>query len=140
VIPALIGIGVVVAILYFSQGAQADTICGACSLQSVYSYSELIYLASQAGFGADSSTAAAVALAESGGSRTALGDAALAPSNGPAVGLWQINTGKHKEYTPDELLDAQTNADEAYKIYSDAGGSFSPWTTYNSGAYESFLQ
>jgi lysozyme-like protein len=140
VVPALILTGVAVAILYFSQSSAASVPCGVCSLKDTYSWSELIYLASQAGFGADSDTAAAVALAESGGRRTVLGDLCLAPSNGPAVGLWQINSAKHKEYTQEQLLDPATNASEAYRIYAAAGNDFTDWTQYNNGVYAQFLQ
>lgn len=135
-IPALILVGVVVAILYFSQGSQAATPdTGAGNVQDVYGFSELLYLASQAGFGQDSSTAAAIALAESDGKRTAVGDIDL----GRSIGLWQINLRAHPEYSELELYDAQTNANAAYQIYSDAGG-FSPWTTFRTGKYLDFLQ
>lgn len=141
----------VVAILYFSQSGQATTPdTGASNVQDVYGFSELLYLASQAGFGQDSSTAAAIALAESGGKRTIIGDRDLAPTNGPAIGLWQINLAKHPEYTEDQLFDPQVNAAEAYKIYSDVGNDFTAWTTYSyrdgvfqghgQGVYQDFLQ
>jgi Lysozyme like domain len=131
---ALIFVAVIAVIFMFSQSGQAATVCGSCQVQDVYGYSELLYLASQAGFGADSSTAAAIALAESGGKRTAVGDLAL----GRSIGLWQINLRAHPEYSEQELYDAQTNANAAYQIYSSAGG-FSPWTTFRSGAYQNFV-
>jgi hypothetical protein len=136
------GIAVLLAIFFFNQQASADTATAAaasgCGVKQYYNYSELVYLASQAGFGCDAGTAAAIALAESGGNRLAVGDQALAPTNGPAIGLWQINSAKHTTYTQTELLDAQTNAEEAFQVYSDAGG-FSPWTTFKSGAYLNFM-
>ena len=143
----LIGIAVVALILYFSQGASAastgcSTGCsagGCCNLQDTYSYDELVAFAQQAGFGSDSNIAAAIALAESSGHRLAVGDKSLAPTNGPAIGLWQINSAKHTDYTPDELYDPATNAAEAFAIYSSAGNSFRPWTTYNSGAYMQYM-
>jgi hypothetical protein len=136
VIPILILVGVAVAILYFAQSGQAATPdTGTCQMQNVYGFSELLYLASQAGFGQDSSTAAAIALAESGGQRTAIGDLDL----GRSIGLWQINLRAHPEYSEVELYDAQSNANAAYQIYSDAGG-FSPWTTFRTGKYLEFLQ
>jgi Lysozyme like domain len=102
------------------------------------SFAEIQTYASNAGFsGDDLNTACAIALAESSGNPNAVGDLTLAPTNGPAIGLWQINSAKHKEYTTDQLRDPQTNANEAYAIYSASG--FSAWTTYNSGAYAEYL-
>lgn len=134
-VAVLILVGVAVAIFYFAQSGQAATPDARASVQDVYGFSELLYLASQAGFGQDSSTAAAIALAESGGQRTAVGDLDL----GRSIGLWQINLRAHPEYSEVELYDAQTNANAAYQIYSDAGG-FSPWTTFRTGKYLEFLQ
>lgn len=137
---ALIFVGVIAILFLFSQsGAASDTAVAAtgagCNVQDIYGYSELIYLASQAGFGSDSSTAAAIALAESGGKRTAVGDVNL----GRSIGLWQINLRAHPEYTEGDLYNPQNNANAAFQIYSDAGG-FSPWTTFRTGVYSDFLQ
>ena len=97
-------------------------------------------LAANAGFtGSDVVTATAIAFAESGGNPSAVGDQSLAPTNGPAIGLWQINSAKHTTYTQQQLMDPQTNANQAFEIFSAAGASFAPWTTYNTGAYQSFL-
>jgi hypothetical protein len=96
--------------------------------------------AGNAGFnGPDLQVAVAVALAESSGNPAAVGDQTLAPTNGPAVGLWQINTGKHKEYTADQLIDPQVNANMAYQLYSARGGQFTDWTTYNNGKYGDYI-
>jgi hypothetical protein len=95
---------------------------------------EIMQLAADAGFdGADLSTAVAVALAESSGNPNALGDLNITP--GGSVGLWQVNLKYHPEYTETELLDPQTNANAAFAIYQAAGNSFTPWSTFKSGAY-----
>jgi hypothetical protein len=100
-------------------------------------FSDLVGLAQNAGFsGDDANTAAAIALAESSGNPSAVGDLNVTP--GGSIGLWQINLKAHPEYTASQLTDPATNASAAYAIYSAAGG-FSPWTTYNSGAYETYL-
>lgn len=92
--------------------------------------------ASRAGFsGGDLAIAVAICYAESGGNPDAIGDLDL----GVSVGLWQINLAAHPEYTQDELLDPNQNAQAAYMIYSAAGNSFSPWTTFRSGAYLQYL-
>ena len=91
-------------------------------------------VASQAGFsGLDLVTAVAVAYAESSGNPQAVGD------NGNSIGLWQINLPNHPEYQGVDLTDPQTNANAAFAIYSAAGNSFSPWTTFKTGAYQSNL-
>lgn len=90
--------------------------------------------ARKAGFsGTDLSIAVAIAYAESSGDPNALGD------NGNSLGLWQINLPAHPEYSGANLYDPQTNADAAFAIYQQAGNSFSPWTTFKTGAYAQYL-
>ena len=102
------------------------------------SFSDLSTYASNAGFsGDDLNTACAIALAESSGRPAAVGDLDITP--GGSIGLWQINLKAHPEYTANELTDPQTNANAAFAVYQSAGNSFSPWSTYNSGAYQAFL-
>lgn len=90
---------------------------------------QLQALAASTGF-PDPALAAAVAMAESGGNPSAIGDLTL----GRSVGLWQINLAAHPNYDEASLLDPQTNADAAYTI-SNAGQNWKPWSTFNSGAY-----
>ena len=97
--------------------------------------------AAAAGFsGADLATAAAVALAESGGNPSAYNPetAAGTPDGQGSYGLWQIYLNAHPEFAGLNLYDPQTNANAAYQVYAAAGG-FSPWSTYNSGAYLRYL-
>jgi hypothetical protein len=104
----------------------------------VLSIPQIASVASAAGFsGPDLSTAVAVALAES----YPPGNAASMGDSNQSYGLWQIYTPQHPECGPDfsALLDPQTNANCAYSIYKAAGSSFSPWSTYNSGKYLTFL-
>lgn len=89
-------------------------------------------------------TAVAIAIAESGGSTTAIGDVALETATwGPSVGLWQIRTLKAQRGTGgprDEtrLSDPAFNA-AAMFVISGHGSNFSPWSTYTSGAYRAHL-
>jgi hypothetical protein len=77
-------------------------------------------------------TATAIALAESGGRTDAKGGP---NSNGTFDwGLFQIND-VHKP-TDAEKTDPLANARRAYKIWVQAGHSFKPWATYNSGSYK----
>lgn len=90
-------------------------------------------VASNAGFsGSDLVIAVAIAYAESSGNPGAVGD------NGDSIGLWQINLPNHPEYQGVNLTDPQTNANAAFDIYSAAGNSFSPWTTFRTGAYQNY--
>jgi Lysozyme like domain len=105
-------------------------------------FTSLANLAAQAGFPSSQiSVAAAVALAESNGDpnaynpETAAGNAAGQGS----YGLWQINLAAHPEFSSWNLFDPQANANAAYRVWQKAGGLFSPWTTFRSGAYQAFL-
>lgn len=124
-------------------GSVGSTITGAVgSLEAVVtgnlSASQIASYAQAAGFtGPDLITAVAIALAESGGNPSALGDVNISP--GGSIGLWQINVAAHPEFSGENLYDPQTNANAAYSVFVDAGDSFSPWSTYSNGAYESFL-
>lgn len=122
---AIVGVG---AWLVLSPSALGDTMYP--SSDQVRQY------AANAGFSEpDLSVAVAIAMAESSDNAQALGD----PNLGISVGLWQINLKAHPEYTQVELYDPQTNANAAFAIYSAAGNSFSPWSTFNSGAYQQYL-
>ena len=72
-------------------------------------------------------------MAESGGNPDAVGDVAL----GGSIGLWQIYTVAHPEYDAQRLTDPPYNAQAAYAI-SSSGTNWTPWSTYNSGAYEKY--
>jgi hypothetical protein len=100
------------------------------------SAAQIAWYAQQAGFGGgDVARAVAVALAESGGRINAKGG----PNKDGSYdyGLWQINEKAH----PDLITaDAQWwvagfNAQMAFKVYSAAGNTFRPWSTFTSGAY-----
>lgn len=96
-------------------------------------------LAANAGFtGQDLVTAVAIALAESSGNPGAVGDLNITP--GGSVGLWQINLRWHPEFTAAMLVDPQTNANAAFKVYRAAGNSFQPWSTFKTGAYTAHLE
>jgi len=95
---------------------------------------QLRELAKSVGFADDQlDTAAAVALAESGGDPLAL-NVVTNPAPGflpeRSVGLWQINTLAHPEYKEPALYDPAENARAAFVI-SHGGTNWSHWTTYN---------
>lgn len=103
---------------------------------TVYSYAQLEQLWINAG--GDKSlapVAAAIAEAESGGNSAAMN---YTDNNGTqtSVGLWQVSTGTHSY--PQSWTTPQGNAAEAVAKYNAAGG-WSPWGTYDSGAYRAFL-
>lgn len=92
----------------------------------------------------DLADAVAIAAAESALDPNAIGDVSLETRTwGPSVGLWQIrslNVEKGTGGIRDESANrnARTNAFHAHSIWAAAGG-FSPWSTFNSGAYKHFL-
>jgi hypothetical protein len=104
---------------------------------TLYSYAQLAGLwINNGGPSLVAPVAAAIAEAESGGCSTALNPT----DNGgtqSSFGLWQISNGTH---TPPAAnwSDGNVNAQLAVAKYKAAGG-FSPWGTYNSGAYRAYL-
>jgi hypothetical protein len=94
---------------------------------------EIVALAASVGF-RNPVLASAVAMAESGGDPEAHGDVDL----GGSIGLWQVYTVAHPEYDPDQLTDPLYNAKAAFAI-SQGGKSWTPWTTYRTGAYREYM-
>ena len=56
-------------------------------------------------------------------------------------GYFQINTVhlKRPSLNLRDLLDCKANIDFAYQLYVERGG-FTPWSTYNSGRYKTFIR
>jgi hypothetical protein len=103
---------------------------------------QLAALAANAGFsGDDLVTAVAIAIAESGGNPQAYNPETMAkaPQGKGSFGLWQIYLQAHPELSGRDLFDPPTNASAAFAVYSHAGGSFQPWTTFKTGAYQAYL-
>lgn len=102
------------------------------------STTDIASLALNAGFqGFDAATAVAIAMAESSGDPNAYNPETQAgtPQGMGSYGLWQIYLKMHPEYTAEQLLDPQTNANAAYSIYTRAGYQFTPWSTFKGGQY-----
>ena len=80
--------------------------------------------------------AVAVALAESAGYPTATNH----NTNGSIdFGLWQINTVHGALLTTGAWCVPADNAAMAHTVWTRAGGSWTPWATYNSGSYLTHL-
>jgi len=92
---------------------------------------ELRQLAAEVGL-PNPDLAAAIAMAESNGNPLAIGD------NGTSFGLWQIHLPAHPEYDAISLGDPMTNA-LAAKAISKNGADWTPWTTFNNGAYKKYM-
>lgn len=88
---------------------------------------------------ADANVAASIALAESGGNVGAAGDVGLGGSGPTSFGLWQVHTPAHPQYNAAELASNPLYNARAAVAISDNGASFTPWSTYNSGAYRQYL-
>lgn len=101
---------------------------------------ELFQLAYEAGFRGDNlRMAVAIALAESGGNPGAY-NPELAAGTTPGAGsrgLWQIYGTAHPQYNSSIAFDPHTNARGAYEIFQQAGGKFTPWSTFNNGMAQS---
>ena len=95
------------------------------------SRAQVLAVATAAGF-PDPKLAAAVALAESGGSTGAM----LRSSREISVGLWQINTMVHP-YSVADMKDPIKNAAAAFKI-SKGGTTWQPWSAFTNGRYKAF--
>jgi hypothetical protein len=107
--------------------------------------SQVSEYASRAGFtGDDLNIAVAIAKAESGWNPQSHNS--KPPDD--SYGLWQINMlgsmgpERRKQFgitKNTDLYDPQTNANAARTVYKNAGNKFTPWTTYTSEKYKSFL-
>lgn len=82
----------------------------------------------------DLTIAVAVAKAESGWNT----DARYVTSEEDSRGLWQINTYAHPDLLRYNLYDPWYNAHAAYIVWSNAGGRWTPWTTFTRGTYQQF--
>jgi hypothetical protein len=93
--------------------------------------------AKAAGFPASEiATATAVAFAESGGNT----DAINRNTNGSTDhGLWQINTIHGSLLNQGDRNNPADNAKMAYTVWQRAGGKWTPWATYNSQKFRTFL-
>lgn len=109
------------------------------------SYAQLRAYAQAAG-APDPDTAAAIALAETGGTGNTHAHNGIPPDN--SYGPWQINMigsmgpDRRKKLgitSNDQLYDPAVNA-RAMMMVSNNGTDFSPWTTYKDGAYKAYLK
>lgn len=80
-------------------------------------------------------TAVAIAGAESGWRLDAHGDVDIGGSWGP----WQIYIPAHPQYTPEWLTASWDNNASAMFEISGGGTNWAPWSTYNNGAYRTYL-
>lgn len=97
----------------------------------------IAHYAAAAGFsGADLTTAVAICLAESRGESGATHNNSDGSTD---YGLWQINSVHGQILAQGNWADPASNAKMAFAVYSDAGRSFRPWSTYNSGAYNLYM-
>ena len=87
------------------------------------------------------STMTAITLAESSGNPSAINSGYLLPNGARSeysVGLAQVNTLAHPQYSVNELLNPSSNLAAAYQI-SSGGTNFSAWSTFLNGAYQKYL-
>lgn len=112
---------------------------------AMYTFPQLQQLWIQAGGNPQAApTAAAIAMAESGGNSTILGDTTITGGGwGPSVGLWQIRSLVNQNHTGgvrDQYADADAMANARAAIsVSNNGQNWQPWSTFTSGSYLHFL-
>lgn len=110
---------------------------------TILSPNELAHCAVAAGWrGDDVAIAVAVALAESGGNTDALGHVpgttAKPASGNYDHGLWQLSSlwhGAELQAAGHDWRDPYVNAAAAHAVWAAAGGKWTPWSTFKSGAY-----
>ena len=94
---------------------------------------DLVQYASAAGFSGQAlQTAVAISLAED----TTSNPHAISPTGD--YGLWQINLAAHPDVTQACAFDPYCAAQAAYRI-SQGGTDWTPWVTFNTGAFAHFL-
>lgn len=109
--------------------------CGLTPGQSSAGAAVAAAAAKAAGFtGSDLLTAVAVSGAESGWNPKATH---LNSDGSTDFGMWQINSVHADLLAAGDWSDPFSNARMAYQIWRDAGGAWSPWSTFTSGAYMS---
>jgi hypothetical protein len=127
--------------IFVAVGALGAMGAGLFNSLSKLSPNQIATYASNAGFNGNAlPIAVAIALAESNGNPNAHGDMDKGSGTG-SFGLWQIYSDAHPEFGPNFALlyNPQSNANAAYSVYVQAGYSFTPWTTYNSGLYLQYM-
>lgn len=100
---------------------------------SVLSPTQIAACLSAAGFPASEiPTGVAIALAESGGKT---GETHVNSDGTTDYGLMQINSIHSSLLASGDWRDPNANARMAYVLWKDNGGSWRPWSTFNSGRY-----
>ncbi len=110
----------------------AATVCAKVAYKAGFSYT--IEVSTSQGPVRQIVVAVAVGMAESGCNPSATGQ------NPGSVdrGLWQINSYYHSEVSDACAYQAQCNANAAWNI-SSKGTDWTPWSTYNNGAWAQYL-
>lgn len=131
-VPASVGAGAAAPGTMTPAVSAAAVTCAKVAAKAGFSYTTNVSTA--AGNVREIVIAVAVALAESSCNPSAQGQ------NPGSVdrGLWQINSYYHSEVSDACAYQVQCNADAAWNI-SGHGTNWSPWSTYNSGAWENYL-
>ena len=120
-----------------AKEGQGDVLGCASSVKGSAGAKVAAAAARAAGFsGRDLVVAVAVAGAESGWRATATNVNTNASVD---YGMWQINSVHADLLASGDWRDPYSNAQMAHSVWADAGGSWTPWTTYTSGAYLSRL-
>lgn len=83
---------------------------------------------------------AAIAGAESKYGAEPYGDYGIGGAGYTSFGAWQVHTPAHPQYNPQQLVSSlDYNAKAAVEISGNTPAGLTNWSTYNSGAYKSYL-
>lgn len=82
-------------------------------------------------------TLSAIGMGESSGNPDAVNDGSGTKSIEYSVGLWQINTRVHKNYSVAQLKNPSTNAAEAVRILKVQG--LTAWGAFTDGRYRKYV-
>ncbi|MBO0729771.1 MAG: ricin-type beta-trefoil lectin domain protein [Acidimicrobiaceae bacterium] len=122
-----------------SISASASTVCAEVAAKAGFSYTSTV--STVLGRERQMAVAVAIALAESSCNSTASagnGPTSGCPNGSTDRGLWQINSCYHSEVSNACAYQIQCNADAAWRI-SNHGSNWTPWSTFNNGAWESYI-
>jgi Lysozyme like domain/Ricin-type beta-trefoil lectin domain-like len=117
-----------------SISASAANLCALTAFKAGFSYT--YYTSTPIGNVRSIVVATAVAMAESGCTPSAVN---TNPDGCRDRGLWQIDDCYWPQVSDSCAFNAQCNGNAAWGLISGQGTDWTPWTTYNSGAWENYV-
>lgn len=117
-----------------SISTSAANLCALTAYKAGFSY--IYYVSTPIGETRSIVVATSVAMAESG---CAPGAVNTNPNGCRDRGLWQIDDCYWPQVSDSCAFNAQCNGNASWGLISGQGANWTPWTTYNSGAWENYV-